>query len=133
MHAMRLLFTGSASDDDPSYHQEPTEEEQAVGSIVAIVFSLITVFLVLTVIFGPMLSPYDWWYGQPEAGYVKVVQLIPGKLHGSKAEIPPLSLRVPPPDESNQDRTQTQQPRTAGSDADAKELAPPAYDAVAGV
>lgn len=133
MHVMRLLFTRSASDNDASSHQEPTENEKTVGSIVAVVFSIITVFLVLAVIFGPILSPLDWWCNQPQTGYVKVVQVIPGKLQGIKPELPPLSLRVPPPDQDKQDRAQTQEPRRAGSDGAAEPLEPPPYELPPGV
>lgn len=126
MHAIRLLSTRSASDNDPSSHREPTEEEQTVGSIVATVFGFIAVCLVLAVMFGPVLSPYDWRYGQLGAGYV-VVETTPHKLKGSKTELPSLApLRVPPPEEDKHDRTQATQP-------DAARPPPPTYEVPSGV
>ena len=98
---MRRLLSAGASDNDPSSHHEPTEEEQTVGSIVAVVFSIITVFLVLAVVFGPMMSPYDWWYTDTtdvSTRYVRVLQVVPGRpLKGAMVEMPTLPLYVPPP------------------------------------
>lgn len=95
MHALRQLFSTAANSDESTRHREPTDEEQTVGSIVAIVFSIITVTVVLGVIFGPMVSPYDWWYAEPTRTYVEV---LPGqRLHGDRVEMPTLRLNVSRP------------------------------------